>query len=433
MKSKILFFITITALCCTETITSIITQHEKRDWTILIYMAADNDLFIFSKRNLQQLLASSYYNTIHIAVCYFHKNSAQNKKVVHYYHIINGTYVLIKEDIDHKATNSGDEQNVIDFCSTVFTQLPADNYALFFWDHGTGPINPIEKRNQLIDNKLTHFNSTIMLHAKNNKKPSHHKSICFDDTHNSCLTEQKLKYALSILCPLLPKKKFDLVGFDTCLMATIEIASLIAPFASYMVASQDLEPGTGWNYAKVLSIFTEEQKISPFHFSCHIVEKFKETYHKKGDYTLSAFDLSHTQTIEYLSKMITKSLIVFLQNDSIFTIQDSRDPDECPHFFGTDYVDLIQFYKNLLKKIRNISKLPLTEEKQRLKYLLQQCIATASDWIIYNKTSNSHEPAHGVSIYFPMQYIHHSYKSNLFANNNAWLTFLYHYKEIFYE
>lgn len=41
----------------------------------------------------------------------------------------------------------------------------------------------------------------------------------------------------------------DLLGFDACLMATYEVASTLAPYADYMVASEELEPGHGWNYA----------------------------------------------------------------------------------------------------------------------------------------------------------------------------------------
>jgi hypothetical protein len=36
-------------------------------------------------------------------------------------------------------------------------------------------------------------------------------------------------------------------------MATIETASMLVPYADYMVASEELEPGTGWDYNAWLS------------------------------------------------------------------------------------------------------------------------------------------------------------------------------------
>lgn len=32
-------------------------------------------------------------------------------------------------------------------------------------------------------------------------------------------------------------------------MASVEIASMLAPYANYYIASEKTEPGTGWNYA----------------------------------------------------------------------------------------------------------------------------------------------------------------------------------------
>ena len=43
-------------------------------------------------------------------------------------------------------------------------------------------------------------------------------------------------------------EKLDWIGFDACLMSTAEVASLVSPYARYMVASEENEPGFGWNY-----------------------------------------------------------------------------------------------------------------------------------------------------------------------------------------
>ena len=42
---------------------------------------------------------------------------------------------------------------------------------------------------------------------------------------------------------------FELIGFDACLMATVDTLSSIHGFSRYMVASQEIEPGCGWNYS----------------------------------------------------------------------------------------------------------------------------------------------------------------------------------------
>ncbi|PFH35659.1 hypothetical protein BESB_053100 [Besnoitia besnoiti] len=42
--------------------------------------------------------------------------------------------------------------------------------------------------------------------------------------------------------------KFSVLGFDACLMASYDVLEAVAPFAHFVIASEDNEPGHGWNY-----------------------------------------------------------------------------------------------------------------------------------------------------------------------------------------
>ena len=46
-------------------------------------------------------------------------------------------------------------------------------------------------------------------------------------------------------------KRLDIIGFDACLMGSHEVVSSIAPFADYIIASSEEEPGTGWDYSRI--------------------------------------------------------------------------------------------------------------------------------------------------------------------------------------
>ena len=54
---------------------------------------------------------------------------------------------------------------------------------------------------------------------------------------------------------------FDLIGFDACLMATLEVVKVIEPNAAYMLASQELEPGHGWLWSDVVTSLLQEDDI----------------------------------------------------------------------------------------------------------------------------------------------------------------------------
>ena len=47
----------------------------------------------------------------------------------------------------------------------------------------------------------------------------------------------------------LGNRRLDLLGFDACMMGCVETALTVSPFADYLVASQELEEGYGWDYS----------------------------------------------------------------------------------------------------------------------------------------------------------------------------------------
>lgn len=45
-----------------------------------------------------------------------------------------------------------------------------------------------------------------------------------------------------------PLLKFSVLGFDACLMASFDVLEAVSPYAHFVIASEDNEPGHGWNY-----------------------------------------------------------------------------------------------------------------------------------------------------------------------------------------
>ncbi len=72
--------------------------------------------------------------------------------------------------------------------------------------------------------------------------------VCLDEVYSyDRITLEELDAALKSV--LVKRKiKFDMIGCDACLMATIELANICVPYADYMLASEETEPGIGWYY-----------------------------------------------------------------------------------------------------------------------------------------------------------------------------------------
>ncbi len=85
---------------------------------------------------------------------------------------------------------------------------------------------------------------------------------------------------------------FDLIGFDACLMASVEVAKVIEPHAKYMIASEALEPGHGWLWNAVIQLYAQEGSITEA--GKQMVDNFVQDVHdsESTGKTLSLLDLS---------------------------------------------------------------------------------------------------------------------------------------------
>jgi hypothetical protein len=54
----------------------------------------------------------------------------------------------------------------------------------------------------------------------------------------------------------------DYIGFDACLMATVEVAHVLQPYARYLGASQELEPGSGWDWKAVVEAAAHQPALT---------------------------------------------------------------------------------------------------------------------------------------------------------------------------
>lgn len=103
-----------------------------------------------------------------------------------------------------------------EFLSFAKEHFPADHRLLVLWNHGGGSLG----------------------------------GVCVDEKFNEEISLPQLRQALEAVEKANPDKPlFDLVAFDACLMATLETANTLQGYTRYMVASEELMPGTGTDYA----------------------------------------------------------------------------------------------------------------------------------------------------------------------------------------
>lgn len=406
--------------------------------TFMVFMERINELDSFGTLNIKQMKAVGSNKNINIVV-YMHceENNIKKTKVLF---IKKNEAVLLKETPEsNKAFNIKEE--LINFCNETIQKYPAKHYSLILWNHGTGAIEPCT-RNIASDiftfafakqqPRTQHTNYLLKNIEFGRQKPF--KGVCFNDSNGSFLGEKQLQEALKSVCATsLNNNKFDIIGFDACLMSMVEVGASLKEHATFMVGSQEVELGTGWNYARVLAPFSQGT-LSPQLLGQHIVQCYAQTYNATEDYTLSAIDLTMLSKLEKNIQDLGNILITIIKQqnniDFLYALRASRNKHYCTHFDEPNFIDLQHFYLNLLENTSQIitQKKQDTELLEALRTNLLDGKTLISKIVFANKTGSKHKNASGLSIYFPEKYIHSSYHKAAFTlANPSWINFLQTY------
>ncbi|MDR3239687.1 MAG: hypothetical protein LBT44_06320 [Clostridiales bacterium] len=154
--------------------------------------------------------------------------------------------------------NMGDPGTLAGFINFGVQTFPADKYGLILWDHGGGAIAGYGQ----------------------------------DENFDKCnLTLLDMNYAFAQSAAA--QNKLEFLGFDSCLMATVEMAVVASEYARYLVASEDLEPSEGWDY-QFLKTLSQQPEMDGAAVGKTIVDFFMRYYGQNTDenLTLSVADLS---------------------------------------------------------------------------------------------------------------------------------------------
>jgi hypothetical protein len=164
---------------------------------------------------------------------------------------------------EQPLANMGDPGTLSDFLEFAKENYPAKKTAVVFWNHGGGSV----------------------------------AGVAFDEMYdNDSLTLDELYAAFAeVWDPLPDEQPIELIGFDTCLMATVDVANVLSGFAKYLVASEEVEPGGGWDYSGWIGALAEEPGMDGEELGRIICDTYYDSCEAEGEedsVTLSLVDLT---------------------------------------------------------------------------------------------------------------------------------------------
>ena len=334
---------------------TVIKGNNRDTMTILVYMCgadleSQNGM---ATSDLKEMVNANISDNINLIVftggARRWKNNVVSSSVNQVYQIKDGSLTRLVEDGGNASmTNPNTLASFIKFGKENF---PANRMCLIFWDHGGGSMS----------------------------------GYGYDERYGQgqTMTLAGINEALKA-----GGVKFDFIGFDTCLMATVENGLMLNQYADYMIASEESEPGVGWYYTNWLNKIGKNSSMSTVQIGKTIVDDFVEVCDRqcRGQATtLSVVDLAElSATVPTELKEFSIDTNNLIQNKEYKKVSTARSKTrEFAQHAKIDQIDLVHFAKNMG-----------TQEGKELAEALQGAIK-------YNRTGGGISNAYGLSIYFP--------------------------------
>ena len=259
---------------------------------------------------------------------------------------------------DGEQRNMGKAETLSMFLNYTYDTFPSEHYALIMWDHGEGSL----------------------------------VGVCHDSNfRDDCLNTEELRGALRD-SPF-SANPLDWIGFDACLMGSAEIAKALSPYARYMVASEESEPQSGWDYSFLKTLNADEppertgERIAKLYMEA--CRTFFPRVYETSQVTMACTDLSR---IEEIDRALGAFIPTVKVNGETFAalsgtrrgmVSFGRNEEDAQSDF--DLIDLSSM-------IQNLSAYGDAEKAEAVLEALKECVAVSE---------SSRENCSGLTLYFP--------------------------------
>ncbi len=355
-----------------------IVDPNANDWSFMVYMNADNNLEEDGFLDLEEMAAAGSTPNVHI-VALFDTYTADGGRARKIY--VTGDGFTTLEDMGEQ--DMSDWHTLADFGVWAVQTYPARKRALILWNHGEG----WSRRSASPDE------DPLFKGFSNDDHGSSYEQIS--------IAEGDYAQALTAITDA-AGGKLDLVGFDACLMGTWEVAEATAPFADYLVASEETIPLSGWSYDDFLVPLVNDPDMTAEQLAVSIVD----TYHdeKTDNSTLSAIDLGQ---ISGLTRMLSNLANTLMDHDDLYAdIEEIRDDTQ-----NFSWMDTTRDIGDFAARLQNMPGAP-ADLLQAGQSLLTQYGQT----VVHSRNQNDYPGATGLRIYFPA---HHSDFRVLYQSEGA--------------
>lgn len=337
---------------------------EDGTWSIFVYLCG-TDLESeagMASGDIDEMLAVSGSSDIKFIVQTGGTRTWKNEDIsgeeMQRYEICDGEMTLIDSV---KKENMGDTMVLSDFLSWGVKNYGAARNGLVFWNHGGGSIS----------------------------------GVCFDEYTDDSLSLREIDAALYNVRNDMTDD-FEFIGFDACLMGTVETASILASHARYMIGSEDLEPGKGWAYTDIGNYLVKHPEANGAELGKVICDSFYASCKADGDEassTLSVIDLSKIDDVIIKFREFAQDIFNSTENTEQLS-EYVRNVRKQENYGGNSFWE---GYSNMVD-LNGIIK-----AGEQFSTHTQEASDAVKEAVVYSKNGEYHKESCGLSIYYPLK------------------------------
>lgn len=338
-----------------------ITNNDNSKWTMFVYVCGGSleENYGCASDNLKEMASANLADNVNVVIQTGGTKKWQtdgiNSSKLQRFEVRNNSLNLIEEK---ENASMGLSNTLGEFLDWGIKNYKSEKYALVFYGDGGGVFG-----------------------------------FGFDENYNSdSLTLNELSEGISKA-----NVQFDLIGFDTSLMANFENAQKISPYGKYMVASEEYSPKEGWNYTEIINYISENADCTGDELGRLICDSYYNKCKNNDNEimaTLSLTDLSKIEELDNQFQILT-SEILEVSNNNISELRDIIQKANLSENYGGNcdnegYSNMVDL-KNLTQNVNTV-----------LKETQNNIISNLDNATIYKVNGEGHKNSSGLSVFFPL-------------------------------
>ena len=418
-------------------------QTTEKQWTVMVYLAGDNNLDDAGVIDLKEMKKVGSTDQINVIAQFDRqgKDTATNR------YCLRKGGTLAKDIVGSLGeTNTGDPGVLDAFIQWGVKNYPAGHYLLVIWNHGNGWDDenvyrvarktlklPIRRRGEVVlpgkapDSESVSLRRIRAIGGKTFRRALFSTSIvkavttrgiAYDDDAKDFLDNLEMKRVMASAKKLI-ERKIDILGMDACMMSMAEVAYQLRDSVSVTVGSEEVEPGDGWPYDRILGKLAAKPAMTPNELAATVVTEYIASYPANAGVTQSACDLAKSAVLAGAVERLAASLVAVLPDAAgRAPIVESRLQTQA--YNTPDYIDLFDFCDLLAKKSG-------AADVQAACGGVKDALGTGGVILRSGCKGKGVEHSKGLSIYFPQKSVSSLYATLDFTKKTAWGKFLREY------